>query len=165
MHLVKHFKRYWFVFFIAFGVFMVAKPVVCLLMIGLLFLWISLTAIIVLNKIQQHGIRSTGKILSFETDSDGDPIPVVRFTTREGQVITEKPLVRAQTSLNGLNSSPGTPVDVEVPILYHPADPTQFILENKKSVSYVMFAIFALVGATAVVASIGSLLGYIDIGF
>lgn len=165
MNLIKHFKRYWIVFFIAFGVSMVAKPVVCVLMIGMLFLWISLTAIIVLNKIQHHGIRSTGKILSVETDSDGDPVPVVRFTTRDGQVITEKPLVRVETNLNGLRLSPNTPVDVEVPILYHPADPTQFILEDKKSVGYMMFGIFALIGATAVVASIGNMLGYIDIGF
>lgn len=164
MYFIKHFKKYWFVFFGLFAVFMVAKPVVCILMLGIVFLWVSLTAIIVLNKIQQHGVKSTGKILAIETDSDGDTIPVVRFTTLEGQVITEKPLVRAQTNLSGLRSS-DTTLDVEVPILYHPGDPTQFILANEKSVSYVMFGIFALIGATAVGASIGSLLGYIDIGF
>lgn len=164
MYIIKHIKKYWAVIFGAFVFFMFFKIAVCILILGLVFFAMGLSSILFLNKVQKHGIRCTGKILSFETDSDGDKIPVVQFIVEGSrEMITKRPALYTQTDLSKLRSY-GKEINKEVSILYDPDDPAQFVLAGKMPSNYVIFAVFMLAGMAALVASAGSLMGYFNIG-
>lgn len=162
MYFIRFFKRFGIAIFVVFAICMFFKPVLCPFILGLLFSWLGLTGIWVMNTIQKKGVESTGRIFSFETDSDGDKTPLVEFTAREtGQVIREKPFVYTTSDLSSYARMAGT----DVPIRYNPDDPTQFMLGTDPTWKYVLFGIFTIIGFAAMIVSLGSLLGYIDIGF
>ena len=160
---MSHIKKiYWIPFFIAFGISMFVKPAFCFLLIGSAAFCIGIYAVIFLKRIQEKGIACTGKILSYETGSEGYKTPVVEFTPLGGAPITGTPFVYASTDLSKIRSYKKQ-IDQEVLISYDPDDPKKFILSQEKGFNYFFLVIVILFGSIFIVVGLCSLLGYIKL--
>lgn len=153
-------KKYWIVILVAFGLSIFVKPALCFLILGTLVSYASLNAILFLKHIANNGIDCTGKIVEYQSDSDGDKTPLIEFTTRSGKLIRETPYVYTYTfSSFSFKDS----VNQAVPILYDPEDPKKFVLNNERKFDYAAFIIFILLGVFFVGLGVSSILGYIKI--
>ena len=155
-------KIFWILFFVAFAISMFTKPAFCFLLIGSLAFFMGIYAIVFLKRTQEKGIACTGRILSYETDSDGDKTPIVEFTPPGGAPVTGTPHVYAKTELDIIRSYKKQ-IDQKVVILYDPDDPKKFIISQEQSLSYLAFAFIILCGLAGIAVGICSLLGYIKL--
>jgi hypothetical protein len=156
-------KKYWVVIFIVFFISMLIKPAFCFFIIGALLFYVSFDALVFLKEIQQKGIETSGRVLSFQTDRNGHKTPIVEFTPIGRRVITGKPFIYSSTDLSKLRSYKKN-IDKDVLILYHPDDPKKFVLSNEKGFNYFVFSVLTLAGLAFIILSVCSFLGYIKMG-
>jgi len=142
---------------------MFIKPAFCFFILGTLLFYVGITAVLFLKKIQSSGIECTGRILSFQSDSEGYKTPIVEFTPIGGGLITERPFVYASSDLSKIRSYKKM-VDKQVSILYDPDDPKKFIVADERGFNYFAFVFCILVGLGGIIVSICSFIGYIKIG-
>lgn len=154
---MKYIKKYGAIIVIVFVFFMFIKPLVCGLILGSLVLYIMIEAIIFLEKIKKKGVVSTGKIIDFESDSDGDKIAIVEYKVGN-ELITGTPFVPTLKDLSYIKK-----IDEDVSILHDPKYPEKFILTDYTSFNYFIYLIFIFAGLTFIFLSIFGLLGYIEI--
>jgi hypothetical protein len=154
--------KYWLVIVVVFGVCIFIKPPLCFLLLGVLIVYMSLEAIIFLNKMATKGIACTGIIIEYQSDSDGDKIPLVEFTTIAGDLISGNPYVSASTSLSKVKAAKGSIQDT-VSILYDPKDPKKFEVVNDRRNNYAILILFLLLGLLSLLLGTCTLLGYIRI--
>ena len=160
---MKCIKKYWIVFIIVFALLMLIKSILCMLMLGLMAIFIGIETVFFLKKIQTNGIECAGKIVGFETDSDGDRTPLVEFTTIKGESIKEKPSV--YSSINVIEVfTLNKMINKTVSVLYDPDDPKRFVFAKENGGNSFSIFIVILIGLTFVVLSICNLLGYIKFG-
>lgn len=150
---MKYLNKYGFVILIVFGFSMFIKPAVCSLILGLLLCYMSTEYILFLKKVHRKGIESIGRILFFESDSDGHKTPMIEFTTIEGETILDKPFLYVSTDLSTIRSYKNRN-GKEVSIIYDPEDPKKFIIVGETSYNYIGIAISILVGLFFIVLSI-----------
>ena len=156
-------KKYWKAIVVTFGVCMFIKPALCFLILGTIISYAGFTAVTFLKKIKRSGINWTGKIIEYQSDSDGHKTPLIEFTTMTGDIIRESPIIYASTDLSKIRTYSKS-IDTAVPILYDPDDPKKFVLKNEEGFNYVVFIIFILGGLFFIGLSISWLLGYIKMG-
>lgn len=156
-------KKYWIGIIVTFGLCMFIKPALCFLLLGMLISYIGFAAILFLKKITKTGVDWMGKIIEYQSDSDGHKTPLIEFTTLTGDTIREKPFVYASTDLSKIRTYKNL-IDQSVPILYDPDDPKKFVLKNEEGFNYIVFIVFILAGLFFVGLSIAWLIGYVKMG-
>lgn len=158
---MRYIKKYWLYIFIAFVIAMVIKPILCALILGLLFFYTGIVTINFLRKIDKLGIECTGTILSYESDSEGYKTPIVEFTTLTGEKISEKPFVYASSDLSKLRTNKKM-IDQSIVIVYDPDNPKQFVIHNEKGFNYFFLILCVAAGLFFIGLYISSLLGYVQ---
>jgi hypothetical protein len=88
---------------------------------GAISLCIVLYYFIKRERIHKHGSNVTGEIIGFHTDSDGSKYAIIRFKTLSGEIIEKK-----YHATVGFKTKMGD----QVPIVYNPARPTNFYINN-----------------------------------
>jgi hypothetical protein len=156
---MKYIQRYWTYIIIVFIISFFIKSALSILLASLLGLYILAETIFILKNIRNEGIECYGKIVKYNTDSDGDKTPVVEFTTKKGETIKEEPLTYSSINIVEIFSR-SKEINKPVLIKYNPEDPKYFILVNENN--YFAMFIGLLVILTFVVVSTLGLLGYIN---
>ncbi len=133
-----------------------------MLILGAIFFCMGTQSIFFLKKIKKKGVSCTGKIISYESDSEGYKTPIVEFTPFEGTLIAEKPIIYGSTDLSKIRSYKKM-IETEVSILYDPDDPKKFILTNENGFNYFMVILFGLLGLGFIVLSLFVFSGYIKL--
>ena len=154
-------KKYAVLIVIAFVICIFIKPALCFLILGSLVSCVGFATIIFLQKIKKRGTHWTGKIVEYQSDSDGYKIPLIEFTTITGEVVRAKPFVYASTDLSKFRTYSKF-VDQTVPIVYDPDNPQRFVLKNEEGFNYFIFILLILAGLFFVGLSIAWLVGYIN---
>jgi hypothetical protein len=152
-------KKYWTLIFIIFAILVFVKPVLCILLLGMLGLYICIETFFILKKIQTDGIECYGKIVGYNTDGDGGRIPIVEFITKQGELIKEEPLAHGSINLLEVFSF-GKEINKPVLIKYNPESPKHFVFVNGNN-EFVIF-IGVLICLIFIAVSICGLLGYIN---
>ena len=135
---------------------MFIKPALCALMIGLIGVYISVEYTFLLKKIYTNGVECPGKIVGYKTEGEDGKIPLVEFTTIQGEIIKETPILYGSfSSINRIEQS--------FLVRYHPDDPKKFVFVKDSSSDFFSIFIVFIICLTFVVLSIGSLLSYIKI--
>ena len=123
-------KKYGIWIVIVFVLCIFIKPALCFLILGTLVSYMGFATIIFLKKIAKKGIDWTGKIIEYQSDSDGYKTPVIEFTTMTGDTIRREPFVYASTDLSKFRTYDKF-IDQSVPIMYDPDDPNKFVLKSR----------------------------------
>lgn len=142
---------------------MLIKPALCFLILRILLFLFGIISITFLVRIYKIGLSLKGKIIEFETDGEGDMMPVIEYTTLIGELVKEKPHIYTSTDLSKLLKNENS-INQTVMILYDPKDPKKFVLKNEEGLNYFVFILFTLSGIFFAGLSICWLLGYIDMG-
>lgn len=158
---MKFIKRYWIAFIIVFAISMFLKPALCFIQLGTLFLYMSMKAILFLRKIERTGIESIGKIVSIEIHNNGHKVPVIEFTTPEGVIIKEKPIIYSTTDLQLISDLFKNYTGKEISILYDSENPSQFVILENSNSDYLTFFIFLLLGLATTIIGICAISGLI----
>ena len=156
-------KKYWIAIVVTFGICLFVKPALCFLILGAIISYAGFASVAFLKKIKHSGVDWTGKIVEYQSDSDGHKTPLIEFTTMTGDFVKEKPFVYASTDLSKIRTYSKF-IDQTVPILYDPDDPKKFVLNNEEGFNYAVLIIFIIAGLFFVGLSISWLLGYIKMG-
>ena len=160
---MKYIEKYWIVLVIVFFVSSFINPAICFLILGSLFVYIGIVALLFLKKIGETGVKVRGRILAYQASNRGYKSPVIEFTPTGGETVTAKPFVYASTDLSKVRSYSKT-IDTEVTVLYDPKDPTKFVLAGEQSFNYIVLTIVTLAGLFFVILGICIFLGYIKFG-
>ncbi|RYZ62856.1 MAG: DUF3592 domain-containing protein [Chitinophagaceae bacterium] len=160
---MKYIQKYWILIVIVFFFSMFINPAIGILIVGSLVFYIGIMAVGLLKKLQEKGIESVGRILSYQVGNRGYKTPVIEFTPLAGEPVTAKPFLYASTDLSKIRSYSNL-IDTEVRVRYDPDDPKKFVLAGEKSFNYVVFTVFMLAGLFFIVLSICSFLGYMKFG-
>ncbi|MFB9079629.1 DUF3592 domain-containing protein [Flavobacterium procerum] len=150
-------KKYWIILIVTFIFCMFFKPVLCFLILGTFALGYACYSLVFLNKINKNGIEIDGRILSYESDSEGYKTPVIEFQIAAGIIITGKPFLHTSTDLDKFRTYSGN-INKTIKIIYSPDNPQRFILKN--SFNGFGMVLFIIVGLVFLGISIGNLLGY-----
>lgn len=111
-----------------------------------------------MKKLQQRGVECIGKIIRYESDSEGHKTPFVTFTSLQGEIIAGKPTISATTDLSKIMSYKGV-TDKPVLLIYDPVDPEKFILKEDVGTNYLAMIFIFLVGGVFVTLVYVILLG------
>jgi hypothetical protein len=157
-------KEYSIPIFILFVFFMFYKPVVCFLILGSLTTLIGIKSWILIVNIQKNGIKSIGKILSYESDEDGHKTPTIEFKTKKGNQIKKKPYYYASTDLSKIKTYKNK-INESVSVLYDKKNPAKFVIETERDFNYFSLILIILVGVVFLTVGTLSLLEIIQIIF
>ena len=157
-------KEYSIPIFILFVFFMFYKPVVCFLILGSLTTLIGIKSWILIVNIQKNGIKSIGKILSYESDEDGHKTPTIEFKTKKGNQIKKKPYYYASTDLSKIKTYKNK-INESVSVLYDKKNPEKFVIETERDFNYFSLILIILVGVVFLTVGTLSLLEIIQIIF
>ena len=138
-------KKFAIPIFILFLFFMFYEPIVCFIILGTL---VSITSIYYwrfLTYIYKNGTKASGKILSYESDSEGYKTPIISFTTEQGIQIREKPYYHASTDL-GILMSYKKEIGRQIDILHDPENPEKFVIKKEKGFNKLTLIFMALIG-------------------
>lgn len=149
-------KKYGIIYVVFFVFFMFYKPVICFLILGITALAYTANNILQLNNIRRNGIEINGKIVSYESDTEGYKTPIIEFQTIEEKIITGKPSFHTSLDLDKVRSFRGN-INKTVKIIYNSESPEKFILkDNSNGFGLIMLVI---VGLVFTYISVGNLLG------
>lgn len=155
-------KKYWYVVMVLFAVFMFTIPVVCALILGGIIAFVSVEGVLFLNKVQKGGIQTQGEILGFESDEDGYKTPIIKFKTKDGDIIEGSPYVGVSTSLSKFRKYENK-MHVPVPILFIPDHPKKFVVVSNEGYNYATLIFFIAAGTLLIVLGVCQLVGIINL--
>ena len=145
-------KKYAIPLFIIFVFFMFYKPVICLIILGSLISVVSIYYCSFLSDIHKNGIESVGKIVFYESDSDGHKTPTIEFTSKDGIQVRKEPYYYASTDVSKIRTYKNN-IDKSIDIIYDQKNPEEFVIGNERnfnsfSLQFVLFVgmIFLIVG-------------------
>lgn len=157
-------KKYAIPIIIIFVFFMFYKPVICFIILGSLVSIMSIYFWKFLSDIHKTGIQSVGKILFYESDSDGHKTPTVEFITKCGMHIRKKPYYYASTDLSKIQNYKKN-IDKSIDILYDPKNPEKFVIGKERNFNSFSLIFMTLVGLIFLTVGICSILGINNIEF
>jgi hypothetical protein len=150
---MKYVKKYQAAIFIVFFLFAIIEPAFFLFIFGSTFFFLGIYSIFFMKQIQKNGIECTGRILSYQSDSDGHKTPLVEFTPIGGGTIRKEPSIYLSTDLSKIKSYKNI-IDREVAILYDPNRPSRFILLTEGAFNYLACAIVTMAGLIFILISV-----------
>lgn len=157
-------KKYAVPIIILFVFFMFYKPVVCFIIFSLLILIISIYSWNFLSDIRKNGIQSVGKILFYESDSDGYKTPTVEFTDKNGKLIRKKPYYYTSTDVSKIRTYKKN-INKPVDILYHRKNSEKFVIGKERNFNNFSLIFITLIGLICLTVGVCSILGIIEIDF
>ena len=160
---MKRANIYKVLFAVAFFSLAFIKPALCFLILGGVILYFAIASIRLQKKISIRGIECTGRILSFETDSDGDKTPLIEFTPIGGTMITAKPYIYTSTDFGKIRSYDHL-IGSEVLVRYDPDDPRKFALTQEGGFNVIVLVLFILGSGVFIAVGIADLTGFIRLG-
>jgi hypothetical protein len=148
-------NRYMRAIALVFFALMFIKVMLCLVLLGILFLFLGITSLLFLRKMQSQGQKATGRILSASLPNTLLDTPTIEFTSIQGETIQAKPYLYTFSDLSGTWVY-GELVNSEIPIAYDPSNPGKFIVEraSNKWLIYVAFTVTGLCLASIGIACI-----------
>ena len=148
-----------FLLFLA-GVFF--APGIAALLFGLLCALLAMEMRSTLRNLCKSGAEAIAKIERFESDSNGDPIPVMSFETSDGIHVKGRPYYYIRPFFV-LESGRGDETGKEYAVLYRPEVSTEFVRQKDEGqarfVYYLLLVLMVLIAA----AGIADLMGYLNI--
>lgn len=147
--------------FVLCGIFLFIDEAISMIIFGGIFFGLSLLSITFLIHITKNGLRSEGTLKKIQYDSDGDPYPIVEFTTADGKSIQGEPFVHTSGHFGGIQLKK-TSTHKPISILYSPKDPSKFVIGTKQDFDYFAFLIFGLIGLAFIVLGFCDVFGVID---
>ena len=148
---MKLLEKYWKYIIATFVICMFLKPILCFLILGSLLLYSGFEELKFLKKIEEIGIRTTGKILKYTRGYRGVQTPTILFTTINGKIIEKEPSSYSATDINQFRSFSNF-IDKQINVKYNPKNPEEFLIDDEKtfntfSIYFMMFggSIFSLV--------------------
>ncbi len=137
-------KSWWTPLFIVFVVCMFLKPALCFVLMGLIFILMSIVAIRFLLRMKHVGIDAMGSIVTYSPENNINT-PMIEFKTISGQIIREKPFVYTASSLM-LSRLKGNNSMDEVRVVYDPDKPEMFVISADRTFNYTTFIVFIIAG-------------------
>ncbi|WP_432671486.1 DUF3592 domain-containing protein [Flavobacterium sp. SM2513] len=119
---------------------------------------------ILISDIHKNGIATVGKIVSYESDSDGHKAPVIKFICKNGMHILTKPFYYASTDFSKIRSYKNN-IDSPIDIFYNPKYPERFIIEKEKHFNSFSLIFTTLVGLIFLTFGICNIIGFITFEF
>lgn len=158
-------KKYAPIFFAIFFILFVALSfyniLICLLLLGLLFLIYSIAGYIFLDNIHKNGIESIGKIVSYKSDEEGHKTPIIEYQTADGKNFRGEPFIHGSSDFDKFGPYLQT-INTKIAILYSVKSPENFVIKERKSNSAILI-IFSLIGFALIGYSVISLIGENDL--
>lgn len=146
------------VFFFVSAFLMFYEIFYFLLLLGVLFLLISILALNFLNDIDKTGIEIFGRIVAYDSDEEGHKTPIIEFQTSDGKFFKGIPLIHSSSDVDKFRSYEEN-INKKIKILYSADCPENFIIKGK---TYTFFLnLVAIVGLALIICSIVKLIGYI----
>jgi len=127
-------------------------------------MFFAINSLTFFEHINKNGIKTNGKILSYEKDEDGHKTPIIEVKTLEGKLITKKPHYYASTDLSIVKNYQNN-INKNVEILYSPKKPEMFIIKTEKKFNYGSVILIIIISLIFSGISIGKILGIINIKF
>jgi hypothetical protein len=158
---MKLLKKYWMLIVIADLIFSFIHPALPCLLMGTLFLLMSIAGLKVQQSIFKKGISAIGKIKWFRAGL-WSTAPTIEFTTANGIIIANEPVLYTSTDLSGFESK-NKLIDKEVLVFYDPSDPDEFLIANNRTSNMITLMLFGIAGAVFIAVGIAGLSGYIKI--
>jgi Protein of unknown function (DUF3592) len=159
---MEQIKKYWYFIVALFIFFMFYKPVFCFLLLGILLMFFAINSLTFFDYINKNGIKTNGKILSYEKDEDGHKTPIIEFKTLDGNIIIKKPHYYASTDLSIVITYQHN-INKNVEIVYSPKKPEMFILETEKKFNYGSVILIMIISLIFSGIAIGKILGVLNI--
>ncbi|AEA44562.1 DUF3592 domain-containing protein [Fluviicola taffensis] len=161
---MKSLEKYWVGIVIIFGLFMFIKPTICLFILGGLISYVSGSGFAFIRKINRIGITGTGKIIRYESDSEGSKMPIVEFITNSGELIQERPYIYSTSDLSKFRTYKKR-INQSFPILYDPKNSKHFVFVNENKFNLFLTVIFGLLGIGMISLGICNLTGLVHLSF
>lgn len=124
-------------------------------------MFFSVNTLTFFDYINKNGIKTNGKILSYEKDEDGHKTPIVEFKTLEGKLIAKKPYYHASSDFSIVKTYQNK-INKIVNVVYNPKKPEMFIIETEKKFNYGSVIFMIVIGLIFLVIAIGRILGIIN---
>ena len=159
---MKNLHNYWNFYIGIFIAFIFIKPAISFLILGLMIVLQGVDFYMFFKNIENYGVCTEGKIILYESDSDGHKQPVVRYKTKEGETFEVKPFYYATTDVSIFRSYKDE-IGKVVTVIYDKKIPKRMIIENETIFNYLSLILMFLVGFVFCLVSILNLLGYIKI--
>ena len=121
-------------------------------------MFLALSSLSFFDHIKKKGIKTTGRILSYESDEDGHKTPIIEFKTLEGKFITKKPYYYASTDLSIFKNYKNN-INKNVEIIYSPKKPEKFVIKSEKSFNYGSLIFMIIISLIFLGIAIGKILG------
>ncbi len=159
---MKYFQKYWWAIILIFLISAFLKLILCFLLLGSIFIYLSIESMLFAKKMHSGGIVTEGTIMCFEIDGEGDKTPIVEFTSNDGFFVKEKPFIYTSTDLDSMKDYKAM-IGRKTIVIYDPSNPKKFVIEKEKDFSYGILIFCTIIGFMCVIVSISGLLGYIKI--
>ncbi|WET03733.1 DUF3592 domain-containing protein [Flavobacterium sp. YJ01] len=158
----KKYATFFFaIFFIVFVALSFYNILICLLLLGLLFLVYSITGYIFLDNIHKNGIESIGKIVSYKSDEEGYKTPIIEYQTADGKNFKGEPFIHGSSDLDRFGPYLQT-INTKISILYSAKSPENFVIKERKSNSVILI-LFIFIGLALIIYSVIGLLDANDL--
>ena len=138
------------------------KPIFCFLLLGIITMFLAISSLSFFNYINKNGIKTNGKIISYEKDEYGHKTPIIEFKTLEGELLTKKPYYYSSTDLSIIKTYQNK-INRIVEIIYSPKKPEMFVIEKEKKFNYGSVILMIIVSLIFLGIAIGKMLGIINI--
>jgi len=154
-------KKTWAIaILVAFVFFMFYEPVVCGIILGLIFIVIGVRGWKFIYRMNNNGIKRWGTVVSFETDNESGNIPIIEYDTLENESITAQPHFYAYASVTKIRN-PKKHIGKRTIILYDPDNVKRFVLKADLGFYTFIAVIGTFVGLGFTIMATLSLLGLI----
>jgi hypothetical protein len=157
---MEQIKKYWYIIVAFFIFFIFYKPIYCFLILGIIILFSALTSLSFFDYMNKNGIKTNGKILSYEKDEDGHKTPIIEFKTLNGKFITKKPHYYTSTDLSIFKTYPNN-INKNIEIIYSPKKPDMFVIKTEKTFNYGSIIFMIIISLIFLGIAIGKILGII----
>lgn len=154
---MKTVRRYTIITFIAIVVFAFVNPPICFMILGLLFIYLALKFLVLLNDLETYGLDAEGKVVEYKLDADGYKIPIIEFKTQSGEGIKGTPASSLSGYIGPYRFS-NKPNDVKVNVRYNPKEPEVFFLKGDEGEGYFLLIVVGCLGLILIVACFYQLL-------
>ena len=128
------------------------------IIIGLLGFIYGLYSINALNSLHKNGIEVDGIILSYESDWEGNQIPIILFKTLDDEEIHKKPNYYSSSDLGKFIVYDNN-IQKKVAIIYHPKNPRIFAVKDEE-MNYLGIIFLLVVGFILIIIGIINYLYY-----
>ena len=125
-------------------------------------MFLAISSLSFFDYMNKNGIKTNGKIISYEKDEYGHTTPIIAFKTLEGKLLTKKPYYYSSTDLSIIKTYQNN-INKIVEVIYSPKKPEMFVIETETKFNYGSVILMIIVSLIFLGIAIGKMLGIINI--